>query len=416
MLVVVEQFLLERKQDKIKEKIKPNLEESEKQKILSDLEEKFSLNNWLPDAAKRASQLSMVSHPGKFSHPSAKTSSIIAKRERANDGYLRSGNVEYDLDVFGNAAALDVYKFLNLKIDDGDSILSHLERDSQSVKSIFTISAASYEDLKAGLLSIKQTDNSAQTDRLVKQVYFSVKNSYHLLSILTPSGLASEVKSRIDKIRFSEVAKQARDCRKENKFHEAGFDDLFDLTVIGYGGTKPQNISILNSQNGGKSYLMSSLPPKLEKRDVRLPSNNFFKNSLWVKPFKGDFQFLDKLIHDRKNNYEIRNEITKTINHIADQVLQIVFKIRSLDEGWSGKENYSSLPLAQRIWLDDSYLRQRENESDWLDEIARDFARWIISTYEYLFKEAHEKLGDDEFSHICKLVKEVINEDKESFR
>jgi CRISPR-associated protein Csy1 len=72
----------------------------------------------VPDAAKRVTQLSMVSHPSKFSHPSAKTSSVIAKVEQSNDGYLRSGNVDYSLDVFGNAAAMDVFKFLSLPLNE----------------------------------------------------------------------------------------------------------------------------------------------------------------------------------------------------------------------------------------------------------------------------------------------------------
>jgi CRISPR-associated protein Csy1 len=97
MFSAIEGFLLERKNSKIKEKIKPNLDESEKQKILNDLEERFCLAGWLPDAAKRATWLTMVSHPSKFSHPDAKTSSIISKSKKANDGYLRSGNVEYEL-------------------------------------------------------------------------------------------------------------------------------------------------------------------------------------------------------------------------------------------------------------------------------------------------------------------------------
>src|SRR5690606_40850715 len=55
--------------------------------------DKFSLQEWLPDAAKRVAQLSMVSHPSKFSHPSAKTSSVIAQAKYKADGYWRSGQI-----------------------------------------------------------------------------------------------------------------------------------------------------------------------------------------------------------------------------------------------------------------------------------------------------------------------------------
>lgn len=410
MKKIIEEFLLERKNAKIKEKVKAGLGDDEKQKILNELEEQFSLPVWLLDAAKRVSQLTMASHPSKFSHPDAKTSSIIAKNNKLNDGYLRSGNVDYELDVFGNAAALDVYKFLTLKTENGKTILDHLESDSANAKEALEIPNINYKDLTQAFLSIKQSDSSNKTDRLVKQVYFPIeKNSYYLLSILTPSGLLTKFKNQIDAIRFSDQAKEARECRKENEHYEGGFDDFFDLTVLGYGGTKPQNISILNSQNGGRSYLLPSLPPEIKKREVRLPTRDFFENSLWAKSFRINFEFLDRLIRDKRNNADIRDQISKTLTYIADQVLETVFKIRSFEAGWSNKENYQSLPLAQRIWLDDINLEQREKDESWFEEILADFTRWVIRTYEYLFKDTCEKMGPAEFEHIKKIIKEAIN-------
>lgn len=406
---VIKGFLLERKNSKIKEKIKPNLDESEKQKILDDLEKQFSLEVWLPDAAKRATWLTMVSHPSKFSHPDAKTSSIISNNKKANDGYLRSGNVEYGLDVFGNAAALDVYKFLNLKMSDGNTILNHLERDSEEIKSIFTIPTANYEDLKQGFISIKQSDNSNKTDRLVKQVYFPTKNSYNLLSILTPSGLITEIKDRIDQIRFSEETKEAKDFRKENKYHQTGYNDILELTVVGYGGTKPQNISILNNKNGGRSYLLPSLPPKIEKRNIRFPNYDFFTNSLWIKSFKDDFKYLNKIIHDNRNNIKIRDFRAELIKSIIDKVLESVLKIRDVGgDGWSNSENYKNLSMSQKIWLDNFYLKDRQEKEDWIEEISGQFARWIIRTYEDLFKEKAEMLSDEEHRYIKEEARETI--------
>ena len=111
-------FLLERKAAKLKS-LGNKLPDSQ-------LEESFLPENWIPEAAKRAGQLSLVSHPSKFTHPSAKTSSIVFKSEFSGDGFSRSGNVDAELDVFGNAAALDVYKFLSLTLMDGKTVLEHL--------------------------------------------------------------------------------------------------------------------------------------------------------------------------------------------------------------------------------------------------------------------------------------------------
>ncbi|TRW97113.1 type I-F CRISPR-associated protein Csy1 [Candidatus Methylobacter oryzae] len=410
-------FFAERKASWLKARLKPSLSDEEQAQLQQEASEKFAPANWLPDAARRAAQLTMVSHPGKFSHPSAKTSSVIAQSQSANDGYLRSGNVEYELDVFGNAAAMDVYKFLSLQLDDGKTVLSHLEQDSATIKPFFTVPTASYESLKQGLTSIKQLDDSNRTDHLVKQVYFPVNDAYHLLSLLTPSGLLTQVKSRIDSIRFAEETKQAKDSRKKNEHHAQGYNDIFDLTVTAFGGTQPQNVSVLNSQNAGRAYLLASIPPTLKQRQIRLPTHNFFSNSLRVKQFKDNFQSLDKLIRSGVNNVHVRDGITNTLKYIIDQVLQRAFRIRLNGEhGWSNTEHYQSLPLAQRIWLDDANLDQRENQDAWLDDVVGDFARWILDSYEYLFKETHIKLSDHELREIRGIVEQAVGSDREFFK
>lgn len=410
-------FFAERKAAWLKAKLNPSLSDEEQAQLQQQANEKFALANWLPDAARRATQLTMVSHPGKFSHPSAKTSSIIAQSQPAKDGYLRSGNVEYPLDVFGNAAAMDVYKFLSLQMDDGKTVLTHLEQDSAAIKPLFTLPTASYESLKQGLTSIKQVDGSNKTDHLVKQVYFPVGDGYHLLSVLTPSGLLTQVKSRIDSIRFSEQTKQAKDSRKKNEHHEQGHDDIFDLTVTAFGGTQPQNVSVLNSQNAGRAYLLTSTPPTLKQRQIRLPSQNFFRDSLHTKQFKENFQILDKLIRTDVNNVQIRKGISNTLKYIIDHVLRRVFMIRvNSQQGWSDTEHYQSLPLAQRIWLDDAYVDQRQNQDDWLDDVVRDFARWILDSYEYLFKDSYTKLSDYELREVRLIVVQAVSNDQEFFK
>lgn len=412
----ISDFFAERKAAWLKAKLKPSLTDDEHVKIQQEANEKFALANWLPDAARRAGQLTMVSHPGKFSHPSAKTSSVIVKGRQAIDGYLRSGNVDYELDVFGNAAAMDVYKFLSLLMDDGKTVLKHLEEDSAAIKPLFTLPTASYENLKQGLTSIKQLDDSNKTDHLVKQVYFPVDDDYHLLSILTPSGLLTQVKNRIDAIRFSEETKQAKEYRKKNEYHSIGYDDVFDLTITAFGGTQPQNVSVLNSQNAGRAYLLASAPPTIKQRQIRLPTHNFFRNSLRGRQFKDSFQPLDKLIRTGVNNMQVRQGIQNCLKYIIDQVLQRAFMVRAYSAGWSTTEHYQSLPLAQRIWLDDAYIDERENQEDWLEDVAGSFARWILDTYEYLFKETYIKLSDHELREIRGIVEQAVGSDKEFFK
>lgn len=409
-------FLADRKDARLKAKLKDLTNEEERFTVRQTVENEFSLATWLPHAANRVAQLSMVSHPGKFSHPSAKTSSIIADNGPAQDGYVRTGNVAYELDVFGNAAAMDVYKFLCLMLDDGQTVLQHLERNSETIRQIFNIPTASYETLRAGFLAVKQTSEHVRTDGWVKQVYFPVDTDYHLLSLLTPAGLLTQNKSRIDAMRFSDTTKQARDSRRKNQYHPDGFDDISGLTVTLYGGTKPQNISVLNNQNAGRAYLLSSLPPTLEQRQVRLPTRHFFKNTLTIRRFQDSFQALNQLIRADINNIHIRNGIRNTLQYIIDSVLEHALRIRTSQPGWSDAERYQNLPLAHRIWLDDAHMELRKQNDDWLKQVSNDFARWIISAYEYLCKEGYTALSDNEFRALSTWVEQAITADKELFR
>ncbi len=185
-------FFEDRKEAWLKKNVKPSMETWEVKEKEVECDMLFSFEVWLPNAAKRAGQISISTHPCTFSHPSARknkngyVSSIITNPKSSNDGFLRSGNVQVPADALGNAAALDVYKFLSIITDDGKSLLSHLEEDSDLAKALFTIKSQDYEVLKNGFLAMTQSDSEIVTSSKIKQVYFPVADDYHQLSILTP--------------------------------------------------------------------------------------------------------------------------------------------------------------------------------------------------------------------------------------
>ena len=415
MTINMSGFLEERKALWLKDRLKKAQSETEIMELNQQANDKFSLEEWLPDAAKRVAQLSMVSHPSKFSHPSAKTSSVIANATYKLDGYLRSGNVNYPLDVFGNAAAMDVFKFLSITLSNGETILNNLENESELIQSAFSIPASNFADLRRAFLVIKSSENNAKTDRLVKQVYFpTTPKQYHLLSLLTPSGLLTELKQRIDKMRFSETTKEAKESRKKNQYHEFGYADIFDLTVTAYGGTQPQNVSVLNSKNAGRAYLLSSAPPQLDQRKIRLPKTDFFAQCLYRKQFQSSFLQLHKLMLLEINNIDIRNAIQNIIRYIIDQILFNAYCIRQHSIGWSNTDYYLSLPLVQRIWLDDVHEVERIENDDWRDEISREISRWILRSYEKVI-QGTSVLGVGELMNTRTEVEDLLKQDKEFF-
>lgn len=254
-----------------------------------------------------------------------------------------------------------------------------------------------------------------KTHKLLKQVYFPVEDNYHLLSLLTPSVVTSELLDRLNLIRFSETAKQARSLKRDNKFSEYDYEDIYDLTEVAFGGSKPQNVSILNSQNTGRAYLLSSCPPILEKRTVRLPRTDFFAQCLYRKNYQDSFVQLHKLMQLDLNNIDIRTAIRNIIQFVIDQVLLQGFKIREYySEGWSQQEYYASLPKLQRIWLDSTYAEQRENDSEWRNELSEDIARWILRSYEKVISES-EMLGTAEINDVKQRVEESLRQAKEFF-
>lgn len=408
----IEEFLSQRKADRIKKKLKPGTPVHEKTLIEQDAAKEFSPETWLPKAAKRARQLSLVSHPAKFSHPGAKSKLIIFNGNYEADGFLRSGNAHVELDVLGSASAMDVFKFLSLHLNDGKTILEHLELESEKIKNDLHIASVSFDELRNGFSAIKDCADKELTDPKIKQVYFPIKDGkegYHLLSILSPSGLIYSLRKKIHNLRFSDETKKARDDRKKQVHNEAGFDDLSDLAMIGYGGTKPQNISVLNSANGGKAYLLPSFPPTLNEQYLRLPHNDFFTDSLWRKNFIDEFQALHKIFSADYNNKNIRDGRDEWLQSIVDKVVNNMWTLRSAEPGWSAKDN-CRLSEYQKIWLDNVYKEKCEEgiDTDWLDEVMSNFARWIIFTYEKVIGKKAKILNDKDLEHIKKLIEQNV--------
>jgi len=414
MTQAVMEYLAERRKNWLDKRLSGGMDEAEALALETEANEKFSLAQWLPDAARRAGHLSMVSHPSKFSHPSAKTSAVIAQATLQADGYVRTGNVSYPLDVFGSAAAIDVYKFLALSLSDGKTVLEHLEQETALAQQLLSQApSVPVSELTSQFLTIKASETQVKTDGLVKQVYFPVDGAYHLLSILTPSGMLTEFKERIDAMRFSDASKEAREARKHQLYHAQGFNDILDLTVTVYGGSKPQNISVLNNQNSGRSYLLPCKPPQLDHRATRLPSRDFFKQTLFVRDFDVYFKSLFELMALDINNMHIRAGIRKVLHKIVDEVMYRAFCVREFAGGWSQTEHYQALPKAQQLWLDAALLEKRLEDDEWQEAIAKALRQWLAGEIER--RQNHIKLGDAEQLYLQATIVEVLAADKEYF-
>ena len=422
--LVIESFLQKRKEDWLEKSIKLTMDEGEIRALRTKADEYFSLENWLPKAANRACSRAMTTHPSKFSHPNTGigkdnhknftyVTPVISKLERTADGFLRTGNAVSQIDSVGNAGELDVEAFLNLKMGDGDPLLRHLERDSDLAKSLLNIRSECYEDLKAGLMAmVNNRSLEFVTSSKIKQIYFPVnEKGYHLLSVLSNSGLVYELRERIDDLRFSEKQKALRELKRNNQFSEEGFSEIYEITTIGYGGNNPQNISVLNSRYTGKARLLMSVPPQLERRDVQFPGKNFFINSI---RFYDIFEPLQKLHSIFKTGLDsviprlnLENSRDYRIEEILDQIIECMSGVRAIAASQYRKET-STLPQYQKIWLCNEYQEERLEQQEWLDELCEDISNWILLAYKTIIKKA-VILGPAEREYIKKMV--VTNRD-----
>lgn len=435
------------KYDLLLEKGKKNVSNTEKEKIAEEKQKldeaivkatakhqpeadsKYEINKWINEIYSKAKP-NITTHPAKFTNPKINTATpILFYGEFNNDGYLKTGNanLEVKVDVSGNSATntliFELYSLMESVLKDGSRLIDSFSNDNNELVGFISGFNLDYYKFKDLCLSVFfGVDCQTTTHELIRQIYFPISDSsedYHLLSLVTPSMLLFEVKNRIDAFNKFVEGQSIRTIKKENIFHPDGFDEVVGLTEMGFSHnefTKMGNVSYLNVRNKGIAYLLPSLPPSFQQRQTRLPSHDFFRNSLRAKAFKDAFLPLDKLIRTDVNNIAVRQGIQNCLKFIIDQVLQRVFSIRAYSVGWSQTEHYQSLPLAQRIWLDDAHLEQREQQDDWLDDVVADFARWLLDTYEYLFKDSYSNLSDHELKAVSSLVKQAVTDDQEFFK
>lgn len=138
-----------------------------------ELELRYEPAAWLTDAAKRAGQISLVTHAAKFTHGDSKSSSIYSEAV-AHEGYLSSSALpDLETDAVGNAAVLDVAKFLQSNIG-GDSLLACLKRGDHRPFAAFTDDAVQLNEWISGFSRALDTGEPA-SHKLAKQSYFPVE-------------------------------------------------------------------------------------------------------------------------------------------------------------------------------------------------------------------------------------------------
>lgn len=365
--------------------------------IESAAKKKKTPAEWFNAAVENLKYCKLATHIGKFTHPDADVDVAIYCKPNQLNGYVTTGNTTCQWDVsrvanYNSSGGLLLQPVLP---ENSVSVLEGILTNDKPVEEELDLLGLPIENLKTKIqwLNEERKKTPKKTDRHIKQVYFPIaEGEYHLLSVMPSSSLSLEMYQRIRKINGYKI-----NCYdKTSEDYGKPCEEVTGLTMIGFGGTKPQNISALNSRRGGKAYLLSSLPPSLHEVKVRIPKSDFFKESIWYKSQSSALYQLHAYMKQERNTMEIRKAIHDLVDEMIDAVLLVAYQIRAGAAGWSEEETYVVLPRSQKIWLDDACMEERQDPS-WTGEIAASFARWVVFSYEKLLGEEAVSLGDAEW-------------------
>lgn len=376
----------------------------EQQRFERRLEEeaRFKPSVWLTDAASRAKQLQLVTHALKFTHSDAKGTSIFADQFTGKRDFIGTNSIaEPAIDIVGNAAALDVGKLLMLE-QKGKRLVHFIQQGDMTPFEPFAESDQQLAEWLAGFkLAVTAKDPSSH--KLAKQLFWPLEEGgYHLILPVFATSLTHAIYDRVQTARFSEAQKAARDARRNEKHSDTPTVEYPNLAVQAFGGTKPQNISQLNSTRGGRAYLLSSAPPTWQSQEQPpLKVTSIFRGpfSRQVYPLlMGLKKFLAAHLHER-STWEIRAERARRVDEIVDRLIAYGASVRAFPAGWSSHPD-CHLPEHQTLWLDpqrrysDSDFNDAFEQKMWQVQVAEDFSRFLNAE---LARNSEIATGDVEF-------------------
>lgn len=410
----IDQFIHERLQAKL-----DKLKEDDPKR--SDLMAQHQRSPWLEDAARRVHQIQTVTHALKPIHPDARGTSLYVTPSdmvRLDEVGSHVLGDRFAGDVVGNAAALDVYKLLKLEVK-GKTLLQALSTGNADALSAMSNDVSQAQAWREAFVSLigERIENPSTHER-AKQIYWLVGDNpcnsqhYHLLAPLYATSLAHAVHGQVKHHRFGDANKASRQARRDGKMHDGTFHHYPDLAVQKLGGTKPQNISQLNSERGGVNYLLSSLPPTWKSAEFRRPAH---AKSVFDRIFSGrpevrrTVRNLRTLLEsDPAQTMESRDRVDALVDRLIDEVIVMAGGFqRTLPRGWSLGEDYEDLAREEQLWLDPmraELLDEGEFAREWLwmdwpAAIGKRFAQWLNARL-----EGRAILGDAEQRQWKKLL------------
>ena len=380
----------------------------------------YQLPALLNAAILAAGQIQLASHLLKPTYPDAKarlTTNLKVRPSLLPKTLAVGSHVLHDdthPDTTGNGAYVKKIYELNRLLSaqfENRSFLNWLIEGDMEVAIALGCIGKDASSVRAVLIAIG--DDRCPTPAshsMAKQLYWLVGNdahdesAFHLLAPLYPTLLVHSVYQQLQNDRFSEEAKAARVARKAGTHHSRPVREYPQLAVQKLGGTKPQNISQLNSERRGDNCLLASVPPVWKSEDVRPPLrvHSLFRVYGHRYAVSRQVRALRLFLQSAPPSNELtRRKVREWVQSLAEELVQFQAELLTLEPGWSQTED-CLLTVDQRAWLDpDAQTSGAVDHDEAADSIASDFARWVNA-------QLHNPLpvGDPEFLFWRKLARE----------
>lgn len=426
---LVEENLKKSKADR-KELENPSLSESEKEillKKIAEYDEKYQLDIWIKDNIELIeNKLNPGTHISKGIHSSSKGDNVHFKPTQSLPaGLVGSQSItELKVDITCDAKYLPLAKFLSTIIDEENDIdlKKLLLTNDISLEQLFSNNTEQSNHYKQRLqrLLIGNFDNP-KSDERNKQLLWannvdSGKNTYTCLIPLYPSSLTGHFYHKINQLRYSDYNKQSSSNRYKKDVSQLPYVSLQNIGVTVLGGTKPQNVSQLTSNQGGRNYLLPSLPPIFKSQEkIRLTQKQttIFNRRL-AYACRDGFNMLYEVVEAEKNIYPERDKRKLALELIAQTVLmQAKYIQNNSPAGWSKDYNLNEY---QKYWLDphraeldgEDNFKHSTEQNHWTAEIIRQFALWVNACLKWRFKSIQQDFTTPEYNQWCREMEKAI--------
>ncbi len=371
------------------------------------------IRSWIEETSKKSLsddvKIIKATHLLRFGHSSSSSDGIFLS-DKSKDLLLTTAslkkNVIHDI-AHNNGNLITISRFLALS-HLGNIIIDLILDDVFSFLKPFSENDNQLSRWIAGFRQLVAKRDIKTADK-AKQIYFPLKNKtekYHLLTPLFSSTLAEEIYLVQAHIKYSDESSTIRKAIYDkdadtSKYHRTKSISYPNLAVQKFGGSQPQNVSMLNKGRTwkanpkdktpwGVTYLFSSAPPIWQsQRKPPTYQYSFFDSKLQHVVSEDDIAYLrDFLIRFDKIDLSIKDPkrkkwIDEWVGRIVDKVLAYAASIQHMEPGWSATEGIR-LKYEHQLFLDpcrkDEAFQAARKANDWQAIVCQDFARWLNKT------------------------------------